>query len=192
MRTNIKTMSLAALASMSLTAGSAWAQAYTEWDSNQDGALSQSEFKAGLSERNVFSNWDRNQDAELDEAELSDGVFAGFDNDATGTIDDNEMTDYSAGMGDDGLWGGEEYGADFEAWDIDGDGIVAREEFGNGFVNRRGELAAWDADESGELSKTELIDGLFRQYDDDGNQLIEEPELGDVGDDLGDGGFWDV
>lgn len=34
--------------------------------------------------------------------------------------------------------------------------------------------------------------GVFNSYDDDGSGMIEEPEFGDVGDDMGDGGFWDV
>jgi hypothetical protein len=33
---------------------------------------------------------------------------------------------------------------------------------------------------------------VFGSYDEDDSGSLEEPELGDVGDDMGDGGLWDV
>ena len=42
------------------------------------------------------------------------------------------------------------------------------------------------------ITEDELTEGIFSGYDDDGTGFIEEPELTDIGDDMGDEGFWDV
>ncbi|TFL16010.1 EF-hand domain-containing protein [Jannaschia formosa] len=81
-------------------------------------------------------------------------------------------------------------------WDSDGDGIVNEEEFNEGWNSQwsDGESAfdTWDGDGDGMLSEDEFNSGVFNSYDADDSGVIEEPEFGDVGDDLGDGGFWDV
>ncbi|WP_167767137.1 hypothetical protein [Jannaschia formosa] len=50
----------------------------------------------------------------------------------------------------------------------------------------------YDEDEDGLLSEDEYNTGVYDSYDADDSGVIEEPEFGDVGDDIGDGGFWDV
>ncbi|MBN1240647.1 MAG: hypothetical protein JXB36_19245 [Gammaproteobacteria bacterium] len=78
----------------------------------------------------------------------------------------------------------------WEEWDADGDGIGV-DEWNEGF-GERGVFDDWDADRDGLLSEDEFNEGVFDSYDQNDNETIEESELGDVGDDMGDGGFWDV
>lgn len=82
--------------------------------------------------------------------------------------------------------------ADFhEEWDGDGDGALSEEEFGTGF-GETGVYDGWDSDGDGALSEDEFNAGVYGGYDADDSGVIEEPELGDVGDDIGDGGLFDV
>lgn len=84
---------------------------------------------------------------------------------------------------------------DMTEWDADGDGGINAEEFQGGWDKGYGEETAfstWDEDGDGALSEDEYNAGVFNSYDDDASGVIEEPEFGDVGDDMGDGGFWDV
>ena len=81
-------------------------------------------------------------------------------------------------------------------WDGDADGALNREEFNEGWGSSYGEgesaFGTWDEDGDGALSEDEYNAGVFNSYDRDDSGAIEEPEFGDVGDDMGDGGFWDV
>lgn len=76
-------------------------------------------------------------------------------------------------------------------WDGDGDGALSEEEFNTGF-DEGGAYDEWDADDDGMLTEDEFNSGVFGGYDDDESGVIEEPELGDAGDDMGDGGLFDV
>ncbi len=76
-------------------------------------------------------------------------------------------------------------------WDTNGDSIISEDEFGTGWGNA-GIYDSWDADGDGALSEDEFDTGVYGGYDADGSGAIEEPEFGDLGDDMGDGGFWDV
>ena len=80
---------------------------------------------------------------------------------------------------------------DLGAWDTDQDGILSEEEFGTGFGENEA-FDTWDADDDGLLSEDEFNAGVFGGYDEDESGAIEEPEFGDIGDDMGEGGFWDV
>lgn len=82
--------------------------------------------------------------------------------------------------------------ADFhEEWDGDGDGALSEEEFGTGF-GEMGTYDGWDGDGDGALSEDEFNTGVYGGYDADDSGVIEEPELGDMGDDIGDGGLFDI
>ncbi len=84
---------------------------------------------------------------------------------------------------------------DIGAWDADGDGALNEEEFNEGWGTSWGEedpYTAWDEDGDGMLNEDEFNAGVFNSYDADDSGVIEEPEFGDVGDDIGDGGFWDI
>ena len=85
---------------------------------------------------------------------------------------------------------------DIGVWDTDGDGALSENEFYEGWGSAWGEdesaFSTWDEDGDGALTEEEYNAGVFNSYDDDGSGVIEEPEFGDIGDDMGDGGFWDV
>jgi hypothetical protein len=80
---------------------------------------------------------------------------------------------------------------DMGEWDADGDGLVNQEEFTTGW-NDVGTYGEWDADGDGSLTEDEFNAGVFDGYDADDSGGIEEPEFGDVGDDIGDGGLFDI
>lgn len=80
---------------------------------------------------------------------------------------------------------------DWDAWDANDDGILDNDEFNTGF-GEAGVYDSWDGDGDGALSEDEFNAGVFGGYDKDDSGAIEEPEFGDVGDDMGDGGFFDV
>lgn len=112
--------------------------------------------------------WDQNKDASLDEQE------------------------FRTGFRDAGV---------FNDWDANDDNMLSEDELNTGigdnreaFNERFGENAfgEWDADDNDMLSEDEFHGGTYTAYDDDGDKVIEEPELTDLGDDIGDAGFWDV
>ncbi|WP_375262679.1 hypothetical protein [Palleronia sp.] len=80
-------------------------------------------------------------------------------------------------------------------WDADSSGAVSEDEFHEGWgasFEDESAFSTWDEDGDGALTEDEYNAGVFNSYDDDDSGEIEEPEFGDVGDDMGDGGFWDV
>ena len=84
---------------------------------------------------------------------------------------------------------------DINEWDGDGDGALNEQEFTEGWGSTfedESAFSTWDEDGDGALNEDEYNAGVFNSYDDDASGAIEEPEFGDVGDDMGDGGFWDV
>lgn len=89
----------------------------------------------------------------------------------------------------------------FNAWDENDDLGLTESEFETGlgddataFNTRFGDKAfdEWDLNDDNRLSNDEFYNGVYASYDSDGDKIIEEPEFGDIGDDIGDGGFWDV
>lgn len=183
------------------------------WDGDGDGLLSFEEFADGFALRVNFGQWDLVADGLLSEDEFLDAIYTRYDADATGAFEEAERGIFERDFGEDGLWrrsiGGGliEEGADLgkegtildeeedvlvvPAWDIDGDGVILSEEFGEGF-REWGTFAEFDADLDGFVSPEEFAASVFFRYDEDGTGYIEEPELRDIGDDLGDEGFWDV
>jgi hypothetical protein len=83
----------------------------------------------------------------------------------------------------------------FDKWDTNGDDMLSEQEFEAGmeqsniaFVQRFGRNIhpSWDTDDDGLLHEDEMYDGAFDSYDSDRNEMLEEPELGNIADDLGD------
>jgi hypothetical protein len=114
------------------------------------------------------TEWDQNADSSLDQQEFQ----SGFD---------------GAGV--------------FGDWDANDDDMLSQEEFTAGigentddFQSRFGDDAfgEWDADDDTSLTTEEFNEGVYSGYDADESGTIEEPEFGDLGDDIGDAGFWDV
>ncbi len=81
-------------------------------------------------------------------------------------------------------------------WDGDTDGTLNQDEFNQGWSENFGDgdspFDAWDENGDGMLGEDEYNAGVFNSYDSDRNGTIDETEFGDVGDDLGDGGFWNT
>lgn len=113
-------------------------------------------------------DWDANSDKRLDRSEFDTGfdragVFKKYDSDANGKL---SQTEFKSGFAkhEQGL----------------------SKKFGSDYYSR------WDADRDGSISKTELNEGIYTGYDRNKDKFIAEPEINDLGDDMGDGGFWDV
>ncbi|MDQ1900236.1 hypothetical protein RAH32_07250 [Paracoccus sp. WLY502] len=187
----------------------AFAQAaweYDAWDADTDGTLSVEEFSEGFLERVDFAGWDEDGDGVLSETEFGGGIYSRYDADSTDAIEEAEYGAFERDFGDGGFWhfhhpdvtaeaDAEAEPAEdvigFEAWDIDGDGIILSNEFQTGFQTW-GTFGEFDTTADGGVTKEELSEGIFARYDDDDDGLIEEPELADIGDDMGDEGLWDV
>lgn len=202
-----------------LSTTSALADFHTDWDADADGILSEEEFRQGFTARVNLADWDADADGRLSSVEFEGGVFGRYDRDASDAIEAAEVGVLEDDFGREGVWRfqGEELveapeeaadadaivateeaavdpaddGVVLEAWDIDGDGIVLRNEFTDGFTEW-GTFGEFDADDDDFISTAEFADGVFARYDDDLDGIIEEPELTDIGDDMGDGGLWDV
>lgn len=195
------------------------AQDWTDWDGDADGALTAEEFSQGLAARMNFAAWDADGNGRLSQEELGGWFFSRYDRDATDAIEAAERGGVEKDFTAEGLWEPEGV-TDVEAvdsettadapgdvvtpdevvdldiaalpnWDVDGDGLIVAHEFMDGFGDW-GTFAELDADGDGGITEDELGQAIFERYDEDGNGLIAEPELADVGDDLGDGGFWDA
>ena len=168
------------------------------WDLDGDDRLTRSEFVQGFAQKGVFARWDKDGDGVLSEDELTQGAYRTFDRDMSGDLDETEygLTDRrmdnrlgSDRMGAARYWSDAETG--YEPWDIDGDGIILMNEFAAGLAEA-GMFDEWDMNDDGALSEEEFATGVFNRYDENGDGVIEEPELTDIGDDMGDEGFWDV
>lgn len=113
-----------------------------------------------------------------------------WDTDADGSLSNEE---FNTGFGG---------AATFSNYDSDGDGMLSEDEYNaasEGMTERWGErdyeMGAFsdaDANADGMLDEDEYNNGWFNTYDADQSGVIEEPELGDVGDDIGDGGLFDI
>ena len=200
MTTLIKFTTAGAFAAL-LSATPAFADFHIEWDHDADGALSMEEFREGFVARVSLTEWDLDVDGRLSEDEFGGAIYSRYDVDATDAIEEAERTRLDGDFIGEGVWStaavpdgevAEELDvASLEPWDVDGDGVILRNEFLDGFRDW-GTFGEFDVDVDGALTGGELADGVFARYDDDLDGLIEEPELTDIGVDLGDGGFWDV
>ncbi len=104
-------------------------------------------------------------------------------------IDENE---FGTGFGSSGVW---------DTWDANDDDMIDENEWTAGigdneadFNERFGETAwdDWDVNDDAMLDRDEFNTGVYGAYDADDSGFIEEPEFGDLGDDIGDEGIFDV
>jgi len=192
---------------------------YDRYDADASGAFEETEYSAMEEDFGTEGVWryrgeeltaDPGEGLETEEvadAEIVDSEINGVETEVTdvealgseGVIED-DIGDAGVGigeglaeneaLGEDEVGLGEDF-AELEAWDVDGDGVMLRNEFQDGF-REWGTFGEFDVDRDGGITEDELTDGIFTRYDDDGTGFIEEPELTDIGDDMGDEGFWDV
>ncbi len=175
---------------------------FADWDDDGDGVLSEEEFGSGIYNRYDADATDAIEVTEYGafERDFGDDGFWRFHGEQV--VEAGEEAEVGAGeevadtetVASDAVPEGEEpaaEGASFEAWDVDGDGVILGNEFQTGFQTW-GTFTEFDTTADGGISEDELTQGIFDRYDADGTGFIEEPELADIGDDMGDSGFWDV
>lgn len=212
--TNLTKLTGAGAVAALLSATPALADFHMDWDVDADGAMTVDEFREGFSQRVDFGAWDGDGDGLLSEDEFAGRIFGRYDLDATDAIEEAEHTRLEEDFGEGALWRfrgenlveapGDEVPAEdgvvapvavavasLEPWDVDGDGVILRNEFLDGF-REWGTFGEFDLDVDGFVTEGEFAEGVFARYDDDLDGIIEEPELTDIGDDMGDEGFWDV
>ncbi|MFN7025048.1 MAG: hypothetical protein ACK4QP_11105 [Pseudorhizobium sp.] len=89
----------------------------------------------------------------------------------------------------------------FDIWDADNSGTLSQVELqaglggdGQAFGHRYGKdwFEDWDANSDSAISEDEYYDGLYASYDADHSNVIDDAEVGYVGDDMSDGGWFDV
>lgn len=89
----------------------------------------------------------------------------------------------------------------FETWDADNSGALSRAEIEAGvgekrqaFNSRYGEdwFEEWDENSDSAIDEDEYYDGLYASYDANHSNIIEDAEIGYVGDDMSDGGWFDI
>ena len=85
-----------------------------------------------------------------------------------------------------------EENAAFTEWDADGSGDIDQDEWTAGFDARRGLRNEEDIDRDGALSEDEYTQSLYRDYDGNGDNIIDTEEWSAFQDDAGDGGLWDL
>lgn len=140
---------------------------FQELDRDENGSLDPEEFfgAAGV----YYAELDANEDGRLIEHELSDGFHRIWDRDADGRVQPCELARASA------TWLTAGPAASFERWDEDANGWVDRAEFRRGMA--RAELfEQLDENRDGLLTDLEFSDGLWRQWDQDGNGALEPDE----------------
>lgn len=143
---------------------------YTDWDSDGNLELTETEFETGLAETGTFDAWDRDDDAGLSEGEFATGVFSSWDTDNDLQITEEE---YAAGTE---RWYGADYDTPFTDYDTDTSGFIDRTEFGEGWDSEY--YTQWDADGDSLLSEEEYTTGVFGSADLDDDQVITVEEEG--------------
>lgn len=119
---------------------------------------------------------------------LAQDAFTDWDADTSGTI---ERSEWDTRWNDAGVYGNLDANDDdlldeTELYDGIGDRTAFDERFGETAFDE------WDADDDNMLSSDEFNEGVYTSYDADDSGVIEEPEFGDIGDDMGDGGLFDI
>ncbi len=127
--------------------------------------------------QDAYADWDQNSDKTINSTEWNtgwgqNGVFDRFDGNNDDVLSEDELNTGLAGQSTGST--------------STGDASRLETRFGDDAYSN------WDANDDGNLTEDEFNTGVFSAYDRDGSGSIEEPEFGDVGDDMGDGGFWDV
>lgn len=138
-------------------------------DVDGDGLIDLGEFKVAFDDDRFFKHWDSDNDEHLNRGEYITAHFAMVDLNKDDTISKSEW-DYSGRF-----WLEEDYNAEFDHWDIDGDGRIQREEFAQRLdVDRV--FALWNTDDEGGLTRAEVTAGIHGAWDKDRDGVIDEGE----------------
>ncbi len=146
---------------------------FQEYDTDRDQRLSYDEFEA-IEEDNSdrLREWDTNQDEQFSERELNEGLFHNWDRDKNGTLGREEYQAYNT------AWG-ERYGDNFTTWDRNKDDRLDQGEFDAG-VTEAGTYDAWDVNSDGVISREELRRGPFESRDADRDSYLTSEEYQDM------------
>lgn len=138
---------------------------YQRWNPGEDDMLSRFEFDLGLDR--MFGAWDLDSDGELDDAEVRNGIWTTWDDNDNDALDGTE-------------WAGVWFGVDspwssFDAWDLNTDGFVTRDEFLAGWDEAE-LFEQWDEDDDDTIAPAEFDIALWDAMDDDGDDRITRNE----------------
>ena len=66
---------------------------FDDWDADANNELTATEFNEGFGEYGNYGEWDANADNEIGETEFNEGIFGLWDEDASGTLEEQEWND---------------------------------------------------------------------------------------------------
>lgn len=114
-----------------------------------------------------YEDWDLNDDGLLSEEEFRTSFYETFDTDNDGRISQSEWTSAVSDFGVNA--------ADWTAWDTDGDGFIDMAEFTTSF-SQVGWYDTWDLDDDAMITEREYTAGVFRIWDENDNNVLDETE----------------
>ncbi|GAB3163584.1 EF-hand domain-containing protein [Telluribacter humicola] len=123
-----------------------------------------------FSSNSYFAEWDKNGDTFLDNNEYLQGDYRNRDANQDSRVDQNEWRTSA------GIYGRDTVG--WADWDLDADNFLSDQEYGAGFT-RSGWIEAWDSDGDKKISEREYSDGIFKQYDRNRDNSLDETEYGE-------------
>lgn len=148
------------------------AQDFTSFDGNSDGMLDQDEFNGAF--ETTMGEWDNDGDELLSDDEFYDNTFGSID-----LNDDESITETEWNEGDTNIFG-DHTDEDFATFDSDGDGIINNDEWKEGFGNSNW-FNSYDGDQDGFLNNDEFNNGLFNDWDDNLDGMLDETEFSSRG-----------
>lgn len=130
-------------------------------------AWDEDEFYTTFSNNAFFEDWDLDNDGFLTEEEFTASFIRTWDLDNDGRISQSEWDAAKLDYGVDA--------ANWTAWDTDGDGYIEEAEFETEFT-RIGWYDAWDLDDNAQLTEQEYTTGVFRIWDENNDNRLDETE----------------
>ena len=145
---------------------------YTDFDTNADEGIDDTEFGNAFTTSPYYKQWNDNGDQEVSQSEFARGFFQVIDDNNDGVLSSQEWQQ-----------GQEAYFAEIDldqyrqisGWDQDGDQQVQPNEF-EAALNELEYYREWDEDGDEQLSEPEIAQGVFAMWDTDGNGVIEAEE----------------
>lgn len=155
-----------------LFSAAAFAQDFAMYDTNDDGMWDENEFNESFTEDN-FDTWDSDVNGFIEDDEFYDSTFGVMDDNNNFGIDENE---WNNGVND--MFADYADTDDFGTFDTDNDGIVDNDEWNVGFGDSNW-FNDYDKDKSGSVDNEELNDGVFDDWDNNNDSLLDENEYAD-------------
>lgn len=144
---------------------------FTDWDKNQDGLISRSEF-IDIFTYQYTDDWNLKDDEGLDDEDFFVSSYEMWDND-----NDEMLTEEEWLFGYD-YYFGDYVTVDYVAVDTDGDGFIEYAEYYD-ILDDTDFYTVWDVDANGYLNEYELARMVFNNWDIDNTNFIELDEYQD-------------